>query len=61
MLARQTSKTLEVMQTLKEFMREPNPSTNGRVKEIERVDREDILTRPANYEIIFLKSFRFYP
>jgi len=48
------------MQALKEFMREPNPSTSGRVKEIERVDREDILTRPANYEIIFLKSFRLY-
>jgi len=36
MLARQTSKTLEGMQALKEFMEEPNPSTSGRVKEIER-------------------------
>jgi len=35
MLARQTSKTLEGMTALKRFMREPTPSNNGRVMEIE--------------------------
>jgi len=35
MLVRQTDKTLEGMKALKEFMKEPNPSNSGRVKEIE--------------------------
>ena len=35
MLVRQTDKTLEGMKALKEFMKEPNPSNSGRIKEIE--------------------------
>jgi len=35
MLTRQTGKTLEGITALKEFMKEPNPSNSGRVKEIE--------------------------
>ncbi|MEA3485156.1 MAG: DUF47 family protein [Candidatus Aerophobetes bacterium] len=35
MLTSQTDKTLEGMIALKEFMKEPNPSNSGRVKEVE--------------------------
>jgi len=35
MLIKQTDKTLEGMEALKKFMREPTPSNAGRVKEIE--------------------------